>query len=146
MPGTGEEADVDVIVSLNGINRLYQSRTSTKPFKAVVGVDVTNDSWGYAWYDKNWKSPKLILENLISTVARGGTYMLNIGPKGDGSIPKEASYTLLKAGEWLKKYPQVVYAADPSPWKHQYPINRRGRHHGGSPFLIKKFRACSPGL
>lgn len=93
------------------------------PFSNIEGmwetVDVTNDSWGYAWYDKNWKSPKLILENLISTVARGGTYMLNIGPKGDGSIPKEASYTLLKAGDWLKNYPQVVYAADPSPWKHK---------------------------
>ena len=25
-------------------------------------VDVTNDSWGYAWYDQNWKSPKRILK------------------------------------------------------------------------------------
>lgn len=93
------------------------------PFANIDGmwetVDVTNDSWGYAWYDKNWKSPKLILENLISTVARGGTYMLNIGPKGDGSVPEGATYTLLKAGEWIKRYPQVVYAADPSPWKHK---------------------------
>lgn len=21
-------------------------------------VDVTNDSWGYAWYDRNWKTPQ----------------------------------------------------------------------------------------
>ena len=47
--------------------------------------------------------------------------MLNIGPKGDGSIPEEASYILLRSGEWLKKYPQVVYAADPSPWNHKLP-------------------------
>jgi len=95
------------------------------PFSNIDGmwetVDVTNDSWGYAWYDKNWKSPKLILENVISTVARGGTYMLNIGPKGDGSIPEAASYILLRSGEWLKKYPQVVYGADPSPWDHKMP-------------------------
>jgi len=95
------------------------------PFSNIDGmwetVDVTNDSWGYAWYDKNWKSPKLILENIISTVARGGTYMLNIGPKGDGSIPEEASYILLRSGEWLKKYPNVVYGADPSPWDHRLP-------------------------
>jgi len=93
------------------------------PFSNIDGmwetVDVTNDSWGYAWYDKNWKSPTLILENVISTVARGGTYMLNIGPKGDGSIPEEAVHTLKKAGDWIKKYPQVVYAADPSPWDHR---------------------------
>ena len=95
------------------------------PFSNIDGmwetVDVTNDSWGYAWYDNNWKTPKLILQNVISTVARGGTYMLNIGPKGDGSIPEEASYILLRSGEWLKKYPQVVYAADPSPWNHKLP-------------------------
>ena len=24
-------------------------------------VDTTNDSWAYAWYDENWKSPKEIL-------------------------------------------------------------------------------------
>lgn len=32
-------------------------------------VDVTNDSWGFANYDENWKSPKEILSRLISTVA-----------------------------------------------------------------------------
>lgn len=95
------------------------------PFSNIDGmwetVDVTNDSWGHAWYDQNWKSPKLILENLISTVARGGTYMLNVGPKADGTIPEEATYSLLKAGEWIEKYPDVVYASGPSPWKHRMP-------------------------
>jgi alpha-L-fucosidase len=84
-------------------------------------VDVTNDSWGYSAYDQNWKSPKEILINLISTVARGGTYMLNIGPKGDGSVPRQAEKTLRDAGEWIHRYPQVVYAVDPSPWKHVLP-------------------------
>lgn len=84
-------------------------------------VDVTNDSWGYAWYDENWKSPKLILKNVISTVARGGTYMLNIGPKPDGSVPTEAITFLRESGEWITKYPQIVYKAKPSPWGHALP-------------------------
>lgn len=84
-------------------------------------VDVTNDSWGYAAYDRNWKSPKDILCRLISTVARGGTYMLNIGPKGDGSVPENAAQSLRTAGKWIKRYPQVIYAADPSPWQHALP-------------------------
>jgi alpha-L-fucosidase len=84
-------------------------------------VDVTNDSWGYSAYDQNWKSSKEILMNLISTVARGGTYMMNIGPKGDGSIPQQAERTLRGAGEWIRRYPQLVYGADASPWKHILP-------------------------
>lgn len=84
-------------------------------------VDTTNDSWAYAWYDENWKSPKEILERLIATVARGGTYMLNIGPRGDGSVPERAVRSLREAGKWIHRYPQVIYGTSPSPWKHALP-------------------------
>ena len=84
-------------------------------------VDVTNDSWGYAWYDQNWKSPKRILSSIISTVARGGTYMLNVGPKPDGSIPIEAQNSLRASGKWIKNHPHVIYKAEASPWGHELP-------------------------
>ena len=84
-------------------------------------VDTTNDSWSFAWYDENWKTPETILERLIATVARGGTYMLNIGPRGDGSVPERAAEALRASGEWIRRYPQVVYDADPSPWQHALP-------------------------
>ncbi|WP_315853503.1 alpha-L-fucosidase [Neorhodopirellula pilleata] len=84
-------------------------------------VDTTNDSWAYAWYDEYWKSPKEILERLIACVGRGGTYMLNIGPKGDGSVPQRAVQTLTDAGEWIHRYPQVIYNTDASPWHHTLP-------------------------
>ena len=88
---------------------------------AWEGVDVTNDSWGYAWYDNNWKSPKIILKNLVSTVARGGTYMLNVGLDGMGDIPPYAASTLRVSGKWIQKYPQIVYGAKSSPWTHVMP-------------------------
>ncbi|MFG0291353.1 MAG: alpha-L-fucosidase [Rhodopirellula sp. JB044] len=92
-------------------------------------VDTTNDSWAYAWYDEYWKSPREILKRLLACVGRGGTYMLNIGPKGDGTVPQRAARTLRTAGEWIRRYPQVVYAADASPWQHALPwgdVTRRG--------------------
>lgn len=95
------------------------------PLKNIEGlwesVDVTNDVWGYAWYDQNWKSPKQVLKYLISTIARGGTYMLNIGPDGMGNVPEFVSQTLRTSGKWIARYPQVVYGAEPSPWKHALP-------------------------
>ena len=84
-------------------------------------VDVTNDSWGHAWYDMNWKSPEEILERLISTVARGGTYMLNVGPKANGKVPENAARSLQASGNWISKYSKVIYGADPSPWQHALP-------------------------
>ena len=47
--------------------------------------------------------------------------MLNVGPRGDGVIPERARETLRGAGEWIKRYPQVVYGTDASPWKHTLP-------------------------
>lgn len=92
-------------------------------------VDTTNDSWAYAWYDEYWKTPRTILERLLACVGRGGTYMLNIGPKDDGSVPARASRSLRQAGDWIRRYPQVVYAAEPSPWHHALPwgdVTRKG--------------------
>lgn len=95
------------------------------PKKNVPGlwesVDVTNDAWGYAWYDENWKSPKQILTNVLSTVARGGNYMLNLGPRNDGSIPAQAAAALRSSGDWIRRYPQVVYKGERSPWQHVLP-------------------------
>jgi alpha-L-fucosidase len=85
------------------------------------GVDVTNDSWGYAWYDNNWKTPTQILGYLVATVARGGTYMLNVGPDATGQVPEPAQAALRAAGKWIATYPQVIYNAQPSPWKHALP-------------------------
>ncbi|PIB30417.1 alpha-L-fucosidase [Maribacter sp. 4U21] len=95
------------------------------PIKNIGGlwesVDVTNDSWGYAWYDQNWKSPKRILTSVISTVARGGTYMLNVGPAPDGTIPMEAQRSLRTSGKWIIEHPQIIYKAKASPWGRKLP-------------------------
>ena len=84
-------------------------------------VDTTNDSWAYAWYDENWKTPKEILHRVIACVGRGGTYMLNVGPNGKGVVPDRAAHSLRGAGEWIHRYPQVVYGTDASPWGHALP-------------------------
>ncbi|MDF7799846.1 alpha-L-fucosidase [Pontiellaceae bacterium B1224] len=104
----------------------YQSLGDMEvPHKNVAGlwesVDTTNDSWAYAWYDNYWKTPKEILRRLIATVGRGGTYMLNIGPDGAGAVPERAARSLRESGEWIHRYPQVVYNAGPSPWEHALP-------------------------
>ncbi len=83
--------------------------------------DTNNDSWSFAWYDNNFKSPKEILHRLISTVGRGGTYLFNVGPNGLGEIPEIGAGFLLETGKWLQKYPYVVYGAGSSPWGHALP-------------------------
>lgn len=83
--------------------------------------DTNNDSWSYAWYDNNFKGPKEILHRLVATVGRGGSYLFNIGPGGNGNVPEIGSKFLEEAGKWIAKYPQVIYNAGSSPWGHALP-------------------------
>lgn len=83
--------------------------------------DTTNDSWSYAWYDQNWKDTDEIVERVVATVGRGGTYLLNIGPDGMGRVPAQAAKFLRRSGEWIKRYPHVVYGAGASPWGRALP-------------------------
>ena len=95
------------------------------PHKNIPGLwetcDTNNDSWSYAWYDNNFKSPKAILGRLISTVARGGSYLFNVGPNSKGVVPELGVNFLEQTGEWIKKYPQVIYGAGRSPWGYALP-------------------------
>lgn len=95
------------------------------PLSNIEGLwetcDTNNDSWSYAWYDQNFKSSKEILQRLISTVARGGSYLFNIGLTGTGEIPERGQFFLEKSGKWIKKYPFVIYGAGSSPWEKQLP-------------------------
>jgi len=95
------------------------------PTRNVEGLwetcDTNNDSWSYAWYDNNFKSPKKILGRVIETVARGGSYLFNVGPDSNGAIPNIGIEFLQESGRWIQKYPQVVYDAGSSPWGYALP-------------------------
>lgn len=95
------------------------------PTKKIKGLwetcDTNNDSWSYAWYDNNFKSPKVILGRLIETIGRGGSYLFNVGPDSMGMVPNTGAEFLEDTGAWIKKYPQVIYGAGPSPWDYKLP-------------------------
>ena len=71
-----------------------------------------NDSWGYQAADDNWKTPKTVVRNLV-TCARGtGNYLLNIGPKPDGSIPEDSVRILSSVGKWMDRNGTSIYKTD----------------------------------
>jgi alpha-L-fucosidase len=71
-----------------------------------------NDSWGYQRADDNWKSSKTVVRNLISCARDGGNYLLNIGPRGDGSIPEESVQVLTEVGHWMADHGDTIYKSD----------------------------------
>ncbi|MBZ5592524.1 MAG: alpha-L-fucosidase [Acidobacteriia bacterium] len=70
-----------------------------------------NESWGYHKADDDWKTPKTIVRNLVTCARDGGNYLLNIGPKPDGSIPEESVRILTDVGKWTARYGDTIYGA-----------------------------------
>jgi alpha-L-fucosidase len=52
------------------------------------------------------------VRNLIQCARDGGNYLLNIGPRGDGSIPEESVRILEEVGQWMKKNGDTIYKSD----------------------------------
>jgi alpha-L-fucosidase len=71
-----------------------------------------NDSWGYQKADDAWKSPKTIVRNLVECANGGGNYLLNIGPKPDGSVPEEEIHTLEAVGKWMSRNGATIYESE----------------------------------
>ncbi|XP_078810694.1 tissue alpha-L-fucosidase isoform X3 [Oryzias latipes] len=76
-------------------------------------------SWGYR---RNMRIMELmdlptIIEDLVSTVALGGNYLLNVGPTADGMIPAVFEERLRGVGAWLQVNGEAIYAS--KPWRVQ---------------------------
>lgn len=68
-----------------------------------------NDTWGYKKDDHNWKSTNDLIRNLVDVAAKGGNYLLNIGPDARGIIPAESVKRLKEIGQWMDINHLVIY-------------------------------------
>ncbi|MDE5638897.1 MAG: alpha-L-fucosidase, partial [Odoribacter sp.] len=80
-----------------------------------------DETWGYrSWQERGEVADKMNekIKSLIKVVSRGGNYLLNIGPKGDGSIVPFEAQVLAGMGKWLGKYGEAIYGADANPFDY----------------------------
>jgi len=78
-----------------------------------------NGSWGYDSRDSAYKTVSTLIRELVQIVSRDGNYLLNIGPKGDGSIPEKTSELLTAFGQWMNIYHESIYGATRSPFSKE---------------------------
>jgi alpha-L-fucosidase len=88
-----------------------------------------NDIWGYKEGDNSWKSTKVILHQLIDIASKGGNYLLNIGPKVDGTIPEPSVERLQDIGKWMAVNSESIYGTHASPFPN-LPWGRCTQKHG----------------
>ncbi|HMH24534.1 MAG TPA: alpha-L-fucosidase [Puia sp.] len=74
-----------------------------------------NGTWGYRTSDNNWKSTETLIHNLVDIASKGGNYLLNVGPKPDGTFPEQSVQNLKEIGDWMKINSESIYATQASP-------------------------------
>ncbi|MFM1549122.1 MAG: alpha-L-fucosidase [Lentisphaeria bacterium] len=79
-----------------------------RPTQAVESVG--HESWGYK-ADEDYHADSYLIRSIDKILAKGGVYLLNVGPTADGAIPPEAVRILQTIGRW---YAAVNVAFDPA--------------------------------
>ena len=82
-----------------------------------------DETWSYrSWQERGDKHVKAMekLRSLINVVSHGGNFLLNIGPRGDGSVVEFESEVLKEIGAWLKENGEAIYGTEASPFREDF--------------------------
>lgn len=66
-------------------------------------------NWGYIKYDSVYKSPELMVRQLLEIVSKGGNLLLNIGPTALGEITQPALDRFAIIGKWMATNSEGIY-------------------------------------
>ncbi len=72
------------------------------------------DHWGYAKLDLNYKSTAEIIEDLAACRRYGSNFLLNVGPKPNGSLRMIDLGMLEILGQWVELYDEALHNPRPT--------------------------------
>ena len=97
--------------------------TPERSYEAIVGHgrhveacdSVGMQSWGYR-ADEDYRTLRYLTGRIDAFLASGANFLLNVGPKPDGTMPDEAKEIMAKVGEWHRRvrdsFSVVTYMSD----------------------------------
>jgi alpha-L-fucosidase len=75
-----------------------------------------NGTWGFRTSDHKWKPTVTLIRNLCDIASKGGNYLLNVGPKPDGTFLEQSTERLQAIGAWMRVNSEAIYATKASPY------------------------------
>lgn len=82
-------------------------------WEACQSVDPYSFSYNRETRDDEYRSVGDLVHTLVDIVAKGGNFLLNVGPRGDGTIPEPIAERLRSVGDWMKVNGRAIYDTVP---------------------------------
>ncbi len=86
---------------------------SNNPWQAWVTIDQAQWAWNAT--PRLLKTEEIILD-LVKTVGDGGNYLINLGPRADGSFEPGQAEMIRTVGRWLKRHGGSIYGTRAGPF------------------------------
>ena len=96
--------------------REYEKNGEKGPFAKMTEKcnAIDTQSWGYR-RDSDFYSYRYLLSDIDKIMARGGSYLLNIGPKADGTLDPVHVERIKRIGDWYNKMDGCLKEHEPDP-------------------------------
>jgi alpha-L-fucosidase len=98
--------------TVHGMYENYQTPEQRVPEKQLEhpweSCMTLANNWGYVPGDK-YKTPAKVIHTIIEVAAKGGSLLLGVGPKPDGTLPEEAVTRMKEIGKWMDKNGAAIY-------------------------------------
>ncbi len=99
------------------------SGQEVKPWEACITM---SGKWGYSRFDSAWKTPELLVRQLVEIVCKGGNLLLNVGPTNLGDMPSQSITNLKAIGTWMKQNSEAIYGTKPWTVLNENGITEKG--------------------
>ncbi len=101
---------------IHGIYENYRTPEQEMPDKALDYPWESCYTMTYSWAYRpglEYKTTRTILGMLVKIVTRGGNFLLNVGPKPDGTLEDIAYERLHDIGDWMQINSEGIYGTRP---------------------------------
>ena len=103
------------------------------------------NAWSYCTTNR-YKTPETIARNLLDVISKNGCFVLNIGPKADGTLCEEEQKLLRALGEWTKRNEEALWGAGPYKTFGEGKAQKSGSFTEHLRYSARDFRfTCKPG-
>ncbi|KAL1388381.1 putative alpha-L-fucosidase [Phyllosticta capitalensis] len=85
------------------------SSVSARKWESNRGMDPYSYGYNRATPDSDYMNASTVVQSLVDMTSKNGNFLLDVGPKADGTIVDAEVQALRGAGVWIKKHSEAIF-------------------------------------